>query len=69
MNVSTSEACNGTIKVHNANSFDESWMSVMNRLSVFDFSFKEKDMVETITTKLSIAIDNKTVQMDSLLLF
>lgn len=69
MNVSTSEACNGTIKVHNANNFDESWMSVMNRLSVFDFSFKEKDMVETIPTKLSIAIDNKTVQMDSLLLF
>lgn len=69
MNVSTSEACSGTIKVHNANNFDESLMSVMKSLSVFDFSFKEKDMVETIPTKSSIAIDNKTVQMDSLLLF
>ena len=66
MNVSTSEACSGTIKVHNANNFDESLMSVMKS---FDFSFKEKDMVETIPTKSSIAIDNKTVQMDSLLLF
>ena len=51
MNVSTSEACSGTIKVHNANNFDESLMSIMKRLSVFDFSFKEKDMVETIPTK------------------
>ena len=56
--------------MHRAKDIGETLIgSMMEGLSVFDFSFKRRDMVETMPTKSSIVIDNETIPVDHQLLF
>ena len=69
MNISTGEICNGSVNVHLAKDIGETLIGRMEGLSVFDFSFKRRDTVETMPTKSSIVIDNETIPVDIQLLF
>ena len=70
MNISTGEICNGSVNVHRAKDIGESLIgSMMAGLSVFDFSFKRRDTVETMPTISAIVIDNETIPVDHQLLF
>ena len=70
MNISTGEIWNGSVNVHRAKDIGESIIgSMMEGLSVFDFSFKRRDTVETMPTISAIVIDNETIPVDHQLLF
>ena len=69
MNISTGELCNGSVNVHHAKDIGETLIGRMEGLSVFNFSFKRRDTLETMPTKSSVVIDNETIPVDHQLLF
>ena len=69
MNISTGEICNGSVNVHRAKDIGETLIGHMEGLSIFNFSFKRRDTVETKPTKSSIVIGNETIHVDHQLLF
>ena len=69
MNISTGEVCNEKVNVYQAKEIGETLIISLKDLSVFDYSFRKRDMAVTMPTKSSVTIDNENVSADSHLLF
>ena len=58
MNISTGEVCNKAVNVYRAKEIGETLISSLKGISVFDYSFRKRDMAVTMPTKSSITIGN-----------
>ena len=69
VNISTGEVAAENVNVYNAREIGESIIQGMKGCSVFDYSFKKKDMAVTMKTKASLDLGDMTVQIDPQLFF
>ena len=69
VNLATGEIADDSVNAHQAFEIGEKLIHGMNDQTVFNFSYKRKDMVVPMKTKSSLSIEGEKVQVDSALLF